>query len=126
MSCNGCTGKCCAVFHFTRAHNEWDDVSALRDGELLKSILVPLTQEEGDARAAKFGFHATCVGNLYMCNKWDEDTGLCTIYDERPEMCKDYPYARGCAHQGCGYESPGFIIEKYKESEVSELAPSEG
>jgi len=28
-------------------------------------------------------------------------SGDCGAYDERPGMCKDYPYGRACAYDGC-------------------------
>lgn len=75
---------------------------------MLGEMLIPLTYEEATERAARFG-----VGNidkmkdapLYTCKNWDEETRLCTVYDERPDMCRYYPYGRECDH-GCGYKLP--------------------
>lgn len=40
----------------------------------------------------------------YTCRHFVEATGLCGAYNERPRMCRDYPYGRLCEH-GCGYKN---------------------
>lgn len=36
----------------------------------------------------------------YRCIYWDETTRLCGAYENRPEMCRSYPYGKACEH-GC-------------------------
>lgn len=37
----------------------------------------------------------------HTCKHWDDVTGDCRNYDERPRMCRDYPYDRACSEAGC-------------------------
>jgi Fe-S-cluster containining protein len=43
----------------------------------------------------------------YTCRHFDAAAGLCTVYERRPAMCRDYPGygtpGRTCEH--CGYVS---------------------
>lgn len=57
-----CNGLCCAEF--------W-----LREPELSEhaDMLVPVAP------------------GLFTCKHWDGATRLCTIYERRPQMCRDYP-----------------------------------
>jgi Fe-S-cluster containining protein len=47
-------------------------------------------------------------GGWYTCKNLDVETNLCTIYDDRPEMCRRYPYGKECTSCGstCGTEEP--------------------
>jgi Fe-S-cluster containining protein len=40
----------------------------------------------------------------YTCRRLDRSTGLCTIYERRPKMCREFPYERACGH--CGFRAP--------------------
>lgn len=60
----------------------------LKDADMVADMLVPL--RDGDAV-----LHFTC-------RHWDPASRLCTVYDRRPRMCRDYPHARMCDH-GCGF-----------------------
>lgn len=46
-------------------------------------------------------------GNFIFACKFVSDEGLCTVYDKRLKMCKDYPKPKinfyGKLHQDCGY-----------------------
>lgn len=37
----------------------------------------------------------------YSCKHLDEKTGLCTVYNIRPMMCRAYPYGGECQYPGC-------------------------
>ena len=47
----------------------------------------------------------TFEGYRYRCKHWDPETGDCTIYDIRPQMCRDYPGAHGCNYAACTWHS---------------------
>ncbi len=84
-----------------------------RDRAFILDMLVPLTTRQARARHRKLGYGAfpdeleTCVKEgygLFTCRHWDTETRLCTVYDQRPDMCRDYPYrGRSCARGGCEY-----------------------
>lgn len=39
---------------------------------------------------------------FYRCRHFDAATRLCTVYERRPNMCRDYPGASGC--KWCTYD----------------------
>lgn len=41
----------------------------------------------------------------YTCRHFDEANGVCGDYDNRPAMCREYPYAQACH---CGLTNPAF------------------
>lgn len=65
-------------------------------------MLIPLTREEATERAREFDLFADTSEwgdfTAYKCRHWDENTTLCTAYDERPRMCAQYPYGKACQH----------------------------
>ena len=96
-----CHGGCCARFDVA-VGNKWVTLPELRarleagervqDGEYIAAMLIPLEDwdPEGD-EPPKF-----------TCLHWDPGTGLCTEYEARPQMCRDYgTEAKRCVH-GCG------------------------
>ena len=59
-----CTGLCCSSF--TLGEPELSD-------PFIRDMLIDL----GDGH--------------YSCKHWDTETRLCRIYEQRPQMCRDYP-----------------------------------
>lgn len=98
-----CAGACCAVFplHLTSGLGAVDDLL------YILSMLVPLTREQAAERYARLGYGELIdYGpdyDLFTCRHWDEQTRLCTAYDQRPAMCRDYPYEGRSCERGCGY-----------------------
>jgi Fe-S-cluster containining protein len=98
-----CGGACCRSFplNFTPAKMGELYLAAIarrkegatdrntRDMITIGEMLIPLA-EEGDEDV------------LYTCRHFDDAAGLCTIYDERPQMCSDYP----------GYGNPEWKCQK--------------
>lgn len=85
-----CDGRCCEGFHIGR---ETTDEVLLRlanggviDGEYIEQMLVPLSAPDEP--------------NTFGCAYWDPVTRLCTSYETRPQMCREYPYGRPCQHCG--------------------------
>lgn len=72
-------------------------------------MLVPLTRRQALTRSRRLGYpDPPKYGkdyDLFTCRHWDEATRLCTAYEQRPWMCRDYPYGRTC-ERACGYEQP--------------------
>lgn len=107
MSSRTCDGRCCAVFPL---HKDIPDaldenVDRWKDGAFIRDMLIPLTRRQAVARARRFGYElpwTRLTGHRYFtCRHWDEETGLCAVYAERPAMCRDYPYGRPCDHADC-------------------------
>lgn len=53
----------------------------------------------------------------YTCKHFDTKTNLCTIYEIRPLMCRNYPNGHACRYKGC--KLPG--NEAMKRSEDKQI-----
>lgn len=42
--------------------------------------------------------------HFYRCKLFDAKTGNCSIYEIRPQMCRDYPYRGTCNYAQCTWE----------------------
>jgi len=40
------------------------------------------------------------IRHVYRCTHLNE-AGDCSIYDDRPNLCRDYPHGEPCQHLGC-------------------------
>lgn len=116
MAC-ACKGSCCAVFTFLDPADPRFDNTA--DADFIRDMLIPLDLVEAADRLAALdieppygdeahygwdGFSLTQPERrLATCRHWDTETRLCTAYDQRPAMCRFYPYGNECDY-GCGYE----------------------
>lgn len=130
MISSACSGKCCAVFNYPTAPDALRERSEGQEGfwpdqdRFLADMLVALTPEEAQARMERFEISppegmdlrewAENTGPLYTCRHWDEDTRLCTVYADRPEMCREYPYASRCQHDcNCDFVMPQNVRTKW-------------
>lgn len=105
-----CDGDCCVAFRvpYTIEQLADADVGDQDKAEALDlaAMLIPLTVEQANdrqnqyVRGSKTGFTDYDEGFLYKCRHWDEETRLCRIYDDRPPMCRTFPYGRPCRY-GC-------------------------
>lgn len=128
-----CSGKCCTAFCLPLTHEEIAAGVLKRrgypDADLITGMLVPLTKEEAAERFRRLwgndakplpGEAYPELHKIFTCKYWSEESHLCTIYEKRPGMCRDYPYflkmvdgvpLRVCEY-GCGYT----ITEKKEEA----------
>ena len=96
--CNKC-GDCCKLAASTYSYDQLKQRAMRGDkySEEFVSVFVPYESEE-KAKAANPEYFEL-LNNLlendrvyfYYCPKLGEDN-LCTIYDDRPSICKDFPY----------------------------------
>ena len=42
--------------------------------------------------------------HYYMCKHFNEKMKVCSIYEHRPPMCRDYPYRSECNYAGCTWK----------------------
>jgi hypothetical protein len=92
-------------------HNDlriWQEKGAVTpDHAFILDMLIPLTRRQAVSRSRRLGYPDPMKYgpdySLYTCRHWDEDTRLCGAYEQRPSMCRDYPYGRPC-ERGCGYQ----------------------
>ena len=41
---------------------------------------------------------------VFECKNFDTETRKCTDYENRPRMCREYPYGNKCNKEGCEYK----------------------
>lgn len=106
-----CPGTCCAAFRLPYTLTELrrgvnpDTGDALYEAEQIASMVIRLSPKEARERSVAFGgdgsgFPWSDRNRHFTCRHWDEETRLCGIYPDRPDMCRRYPYGRPCQH-GC-------------------------
>lgn len=101
-STSDCNGSCCERFYLP-----WtpETVKELKDNidsgepneyhedtEMIVNMVIPLESDDSTG------------GWWYTCKHWDRDTRLCTVYEQRPYMCREYPYGDKCkfCNSKCG------------------------
>lgn len=113
-----CPGSCCERFHLSSGPDHLREIIAaqeqrqaegrpvaediLRDNRYILDMVIPLDDGSG----------------LYTCRHWDPETRLCTAYEQRPWMCRAYPYGRHCEY-GCTYNgrNVGVPARRFNERE---------
>lgn len=113
-----CDGRCCSVFHLSsplwmldlrnrrNVARGYDPALDPNKPLMIVDMLIRLTPDQIAERIERFDLPADLaedrIGNgQFTCRHWDEDSRLCTIYEDRPPMCRDYPNHGKCGH-GCG------------------------
>jgi Fe-S-cluster containining protein len=79
------------------------------DSLTLLSMLEPISYEQACERWDRFadGYRPPepppegTVEPYFRCIRWDEHTRLCTDYENRPGMCRAFPYSDG--DRACQY-----------------------
>ncbi len=84
-----CDGRCCELFALSKTlkyliANQTD----IHDGETIASMVTP----QGRSNDGVW---------LFSCRNFDADSRKCRIYEQRPDMCRGYPYDGRCGF--CGY-----------------------
>ena len=85
-----------------------DPDCGIEDIDKIAEMVVLLTPEEIDERAKKYGLtyakdiEPETLGKIYTCKYWDEGTMLCKNYENRPSMCRKFPYEEPCPY-GCDH-----------------------
>lgn len=92
-----CGGHCCRGFFLPMSPIEIDfDLKRLALGKANKWKEI---DKIGKIVIYK-GFYNR--GNRYDCRNLDLKTGLCKDYENRPTMCREYPYGKACEAKRCG------------------------
>lgn len=102
--CSGC-GSCCSPI--TLAFTQ-EDVRRLLPAQMdartrrwILHELVPISRREGKARSPwtdhaamhiRAGKFDPGYSHFYECRNFDRTTRRCTAYEDRPDVCRDYPY----------------------------------
>lgn len=122
MSCEHtqrCTGHCCRRFYLRVTPEEIRaDAELARAGkttrfsaeEIVKidEMIIPL-EDAKDAKEDIDGGPPPTDGHYYTCKHHDPVTGNCMNYENRPKLCRDYPfygsgYRNRCRYKDCTWE----------------------
>jgi len=90
--CNGC-GQCC-VNPIININLPSEDIAKFYQGFGIDIIKID------DIFQAKIYMGTVCK---YLIKEQDGRT-KCSIYDQRPEICRNYPLETSELHEGCGYK----------------------
>ena len=98
---NGCIGLCCSQFTLNGDSQEDYVVEGLKgvvESKFVGNMLIfqGFAGEPGDGGEES-------DWPLYTCKYWDKETTLCTVYNQRPSMCRTYPDGEECGWEGCHY-----------------------
>jgi Fe-S-cluster containining protein len=70
----------------------------VKDGAFISDMLIHLGPVDGYGPESVI---ASEEQHHWTCRHHDVDTGNCRVYDQRPAMCRDYPYGRSCPQPEC-------------------------
>ena len=112
-----CSGACCRCFSLPHSPAElWDNYDRWANGVeepppgqtgilIDIHILAPMVMYVGTRPPDWAGFSHADPGYYYTCKHFSAATGDCTIYERRPQVCRDFPYGRPCEFKGCTWET---------------------
>lgn len=95
-----CTGNCCENFRI--------DNMLTREEFNAKIVVTPT---EDSAYIADMLIDIPDDPTHFNCKHFDTATRLCQDYENRPRMCRNYPYGKEC-ERGCGTADLGVDSEK--------------
>lgn len=124
MSEGRCTGHCCRKFPLPYSLEELNEGKSRETGRPLEpdwpfiaDMVILLGEGKyGDGRKSY----------LYTCRHLDTVTGDCTVYEQRPRMCRDYPYGNECPIDGCTAPDRGVTLAQLKLKPFHNLKPDLG
>ena len=95
-----CTGMCCAAFPISGGIDRIDCLT--EDGPQLLDMLMAITHQEAAERLQRVGspLRPSQDSTYFTCRHFDLESRRCMDYDNRPAMCRNYPYGDPCEH-GC-------------------------
>ena len=113
-ACNGC-GACCRVIFLEQSPEEVRQMAALTrvlgipsDHAFVAEHWRPLARDEAMQRNPFYTSRLAPEAHLYTCDRLGDD-GRCMAYDERPLVCRGYPWygqaprPMALADADCGY-----------------------
>ena len=105
-----CTGHCCREFSIAMDGVKQVMLApeSVQDGEQIASMLVFVRwAEPGDTLpSGRIVPPDHPHQPIFSCANFDRASGDCRIYEQRPSMCREYPYGRRCEMLGCTHPRP--------------------
>lgn len=108
-----CTGDCCRRFALWCGPEELERLYQARcawaRGEGVKGermvndieIIQPMVRYLGSFTTDANGREGNHASHFYACKLYSHEHRECTIYEQRPRMCRSYPNGRRCNYDGC-------------------------
>lgn len=104
---NRCTGHCCKAFTLPISPDELKAKAGVyRDGHIIADMAVYLGTGTHDLKTGEFVKQENSGWHVYGCRHL-QGNGDCGIYENRPFMCRDYPYGHPCKFENCTAENGG-------------------
>lgn len=127
-----CTGHCCQMFTIPyspekmwASYHRWmksGEHVSMNDGDTTPVaqdifLIAPMLRYEGFHTKQTIPVVNPSDGTLmgdedipggahyYSCKHFDTKANLCTIYEHRPAMCRDYPNGKPCNYKHCTWTS---------------------
>lgn len=132
-----CTGHCCQNFYLPfspdeldRSYRRWksggeqihmnDGKSGpiFKDIHLITPMVVHLGFTDKEPRQIVKSGGPPVKAHRYRCKHFDAKAKVCTIYEIRPAMCRDYPGKAGCNFAACTWKSARRKKTKLTKGEI--------
>jgi Fe-S-cluster containining protein len=112
-----CTGDCCKRFSIRYSPSEIREhyakwLKALKEGAPLSRdigfediwTIALMVRYLGTDDIGVDGNKLNAKAHWYTCIHFNKETNDCDIYEQRPAMCRNYPYGSPCLYPGCTYK----------------------
>ena len=99
-----CTGHCCRKFYLPLLPEQLARAAILR---VARPHYKPEEIRKVAAMAVYLGEHDKHGLHVYTCRHLNVISGDCTVYEDRPDVCRDFPYGDVCMHaaSGCTWDA---------------------
>ncbi|MNW28638.1 Flagellin N-methylase [compost metagenome] len=101
----GMCGKCCEAIHIPLdineirkgAENGWGDATFVRDNWTPITLeqayeINPFLKKTKEDQLEKGNANPHEGMHFYTCDRLDRSTKLCTVHENRPQVCSEYPW----------------------------------
>lgn len=99
-----CTGHCCRAFTLPKSPEDirkMVEEDRLNDGPFILDMLIYL----GLFDVNPAGGVLDEPWHYFTCRHLDTATGNCTVYEQRPHLCRNYPNDKACEFPGCTWDA---------------------
>lgn len=130
-----CTGQCCEAFtiqgktlqevkekYEEALKNNSNDKQYIKDLFRIQDMLIDLGKHLTHPIHPEIKIKTQEPVTFFTCKYFNKETRLCTDYDNRPKMCKDYPFYNNdgkCEYPGCTFtfekEESEYLLKNINE-----------
>lgn len=116
-----CSGHCCQDFQVrgmsrqALLHNALDSIdkglASAEDDAFIADMLRPVI-----GPSLRNDRWWTEAHHRFGCRHFDKENKACTVYDQRPAMCRNYPNGEACEFEGCTWDPEEARLVSYVTS----------